>query len=94
MKKLVALLLVVLMLVGFTSCSEKPDLKYVTDKGTLVVGITDFEPMDYLKDGKWTGFDAELARLVGKELGVKVKFQEIDWSKKETELAAKTIDCI
>ena len=23
------------------------DLEYVKDKGTLVVGITDFEPMDY-----------------------------------------------
>ena len=27
--------------------SEESDIAYVKDKGTLVVGITDFEPMDY-----------------------------------------------
>ena len=33
------------------------DLEYVKDKGTLVVGITDFEPMDYKDDnGNWIGF--------------------------------------
>lgn len=38
------------------------DLAYVKEKGKLVVGITNFEPMDYKdEDGKWIGFDADLA---------------------------------
>ena len=35
------------------------DMEYVLEKGTLVVGITNFEPMDYMDDsGEWIGFDA------------------------------------
>ena len=107
MKKIIALLLAVSMLaVCFASCggndssttsngsNADSDLAYIQDKGTLIVGITDFEPMDYMDNGDWTGFDAELARLVGKKLGVTVQFQEINWKMKETELASKAIDCI
>ena len=45
------------------------DLEYVKDKGTLVVGITDFEPMDYKDDnGNWIGFDADMASAFAEEL--------------------------
>lgn len=98
MKKIISLILAaLLMLTVFAGCGEKKnesDLEYIKEKGTLVVGITDYEPMDFEVDGKWTGFDAELAKLVAKELGVEVEFQLIEWTKKEGELAAKTIDCI
>lgn len=71
------------------------DLAYIQDKGTLVVGVTIFEPLDFIDDnGAWTGFDAEVAMAVAAKLGVDVKFQEISWEAKETELAAKHIDCI
>lgn len=43
---------------------------------------------------KLVGFDVELARAVGDELGVKVDFQLISWSNKEIELKGKTIDLI
>ena len=71
------------------------DLAYVTNKGTLVVGITDFEPMDY-KDanGEWIGFDADMAKAFAKVLGVEVEFVEIDWDNKVLELDGKTVDCI
>ncbi len=103
MKKLLVLLLTFMMMITITACGSKPteptkeetDLEYITKKGTMIVGITDFEPMDFLdENGKWIGFDAELAELVGKELNVEVIFQLIQWSSKETELAGKTIDCI
>lgn len=70
------------------------DLAYVQGKGNIVVGVTDFEPMDYIVNGEWTGFDAELALKVGEVLGVDVVFQEISWDMKETELSGKTIDVI
>ena len=42
------------------------DKAYVQDKGTLVVGITNFEPMDYQDDkGAWIGFDADMAKAFG-----------------------------
>ena len=41
------------------------DLASVQNKGTLVVGITDFAPMDYRAEGsdEWIGFDADMAKL-------------------------------
>lgn len=71
------------------------DLQGILDRGVLVVGITDFAPMDYKDDnGEWIGFDADLARLFAKDLGVDVEFQEIDWDNKILELNAGTVDCI
>lgn len=71
------------------------DMAYVQEKGTLVVGITDFEPMDYKDEsGEWIGFDADMAKGFAESLGVEVEFVEIDWDNKIMELEGKTIDCV
>ena len=71
------------------------DLAYVQDKGVLVVGITDFEPMDYKDaDGNWIGFDADMAQAFAESLGVDVEFVEIDWDNKVLELDSQAIDCV
>ena len=71
------------------------DLAYVKDKGVLVVGITDFAPMDYKNEaGEWIGFDADMAKGFAEKLGVEVEFVEIDWDNKILELDGKTVDCI
>lgn len=71
------------------------DLAYVKDKGTLVVGITNFEPMDYQDaGGQWIGFDADMAKAFAASLGVEVEFIEITWDYKVFELEAKNIDCV
>lgn len=78
-----------------STASDKSDLDYVKDKGTLVVGITEFEPMDYKDDdGNWIGFDADMATAFAEGLGVDVEFVEIDWDNKIMELDGKTIDCV
>ncbi len=74
---------------------EESDLDYIQSKGTLVVGITDFEPMDYQDEsGEWIGFDADMARKFAESIEVDVEFQEIDWDNKILELDGKTIDCV
>ena len=72
------------------------DLAFVQNNGKLVVGITDYAPMDYKDDnGEWTGFDAEFARLFAEELGVECEFFVLaDWGKKIFELDSKNIDCV
>ncbi|MBQ7340610.1 MAG: transporter substrate-binding domain-containing protein [Oscillospiraceae bacterium] len=72
------------------------DMADVIANGKLVVGITEYEPMDYLdENNEWTGFDAEFARLFAEELGVDCEFFVLgDWGKKFFELDAKTIDCV
>ena len=78
-----------------TAENTDSDLAYVKDKGTLVVGITDFEPMDYQdENGNWIGFDADLASAFAESLGVDVEFVEIDWDNKILELDGKPIDCV
>lgn len=75
--------------------AAESDLAYVQGKGTLVVGITAFAPMDYEDtNGEWIGFDADLAKLFAESLGVSVEFQEITWDYKVEELNSKAIDCV
>lgn len=77
------------------STSGDSDVDYIKNKGNLIVGVTDFAPMDYKDDsGNWIGFDAELAGKVADDLGVDVKFVEIDWDSKILELQNKSIDVV
>lgn len=78
-----------------TVADAADDLAYVTGKGTLIVGVTDFAPMDS-KDasGEWVGFDADMAKEFAEYLGVGVEFVEIDWDNKILELNNKNIDCV
>ncbi|MBQ6776265.1 MAG: transporter substrate-binding domain-containing protein [Synergistaceae bacterium] len=94
MKKIFVLALVLAM--ALCSCAyAESDMEYVKGKGVLVVGITDFQPMDYKNEnGEWIGFDADLAKAFAESLGVKVEFQEIEWNNKILELNGKNIDCV
>lgn len=75
--------------------AAESDLEYVKANGKLVVGITDFAPMDYKDDnGEWIGFDADMAKAFAESLGVEAEFVEIDWDNKILELDGKTIDCV
>ena len=90
MKKFLALILAALMIcctLSFVGCQEKSD--------KLLIGVTVYEPMNYLDDnGDWTGFDTEFALAVAEKLGTEVEFKEIDWGKKFVLLDSNQIDCI
>ena len=71
------------------------DMEYVLEKGTLLVGITNFEPMDYMdENGEWIGFDADLANAFAESLGIEAEFVEIEWDSKIMELDSRAIDCV
>ena len=75
--------------------SGESDYEYIKNKGTFIVGITDYKPMDYLdENGEWIGVDADYTREVASRLGLNVEFLEIDWGQKEMALQTKQIDCI
>jgi len=110
MKKLLALIMAMTMMFSVTACggskdanaggtegdsAVQTDMEYVKEKGTLVVGITEFAPMDYKdENNEWIGFDAELAKEFAEHIGVDVEFVLIDWNNKIFELDGKTIDCV
>jgi polar amino acid transport system substrate-binding protein len=76
---------------------EQPadDLAYLQDKGNIIIGITEYEPMNYYDEsGKLVGFDTEFAEAACAKLGLAPEFVIINWDTKEIELAAKNIDCI
>lgn len=100
MKKKIITIVAIVALVAvlaacLTACNKKSDWEYIEDKGTLVIGYTLINPLNYEdKDGNLIGFETEFATAVCEELGVKPVFQPIVWDSKIIELNAKNIDCI
>lgn len=103
-KKLMSLVLVLIVAFALVACSgakeanksqNESDLSYVKSTGRLIIGYTNYAPMNYTdENGEFTGFDTELAILVCEKLGLEPEFVEIIWDTKEVELNAKSIDCI
>ncbi len=99
MKKLLALVLAVVMMLGIGSVAlaeTTTSLDAVTTAGVLKVGVDSaFAPMTFKDaDGNYVGYDIELAIAVAAKLGVAVEFVEVDWSNLEAALADGTIDCV
>jgi polar amino acid transport system substrate-binding protein len=99
MKKILCLLLTVVTAFSLCACGapkgEMTDSQYVQEKGTLIVGVTDFNPMDYKdENGEWIGFDADMAKAFAKSLGVEAEIVEIDWDNKILEINNKSVDCL
>lgn len=79
----------------YEAAASDSDVEYIKGKGSFIVGITDFAPMDYKDDaGNWIGFDADMAVKVADAMGVSVEFVEIDWDNKILELDSKNIDAV
>lgn len=105
MKKFIMIMSLVMALALFAGCTPagntptgdtaKGDYDVIKNAGQMIIGITEYEPMNYYDaDGKLIGFDTEYAEAVCEILGVEAEFRVINWKTKETELAAGNIDCI
>ncbi len=96
MKKILTLVLALVMCASLVGCGDSDsDTAKIKEKGKLIVGITEFEPMDYKDDsGNWIGFDADMATKFAEKLGVTAEFSLIDWDNKALELDAGSIDCV
>ena len=96
--KAVGCILAAVSVFSLAACNNNADSdkKNIQDAGKIIVGITDYAPMDYKdENGKWIGFDAELAEMFAKTLDVTCEFVEIvDWNNKVAEINSKEIDLI
>ena len=97
---LLLLILPVMLLSGCENVTQRANTqdtwKQIQRRGKVVIGLDDsFVPMGFReKNGKLVGYDIDLAKAVFKQYGIKVDFQTIDWSMKETELKNGTIDLL
>lgn len=92
---------VVLLLLGLTACSHaSPDtLQGKADDGALTIGIRFDQPglAEHTLDGRFVGFDVEVAKFVAGRLGVKP--EDIDWREttsatRETDLTSGRVDLV
>lgn len=81
--------------------ADNTELEYIAKKGKVVIGFTLNAPMALGEGDKTTGgFDTDLAKAVFAKIGetsgynISVEFKLIEWSNKESEMQAKTIDCV
>lgn len=81
--------------------ADNTELDYIKNKGKIVIGFTLNAPMALGEGDKTTGgFDTDLAKAVFAKISekvgktIEVEFKLIDWGKKESEMEAKTIDCV
>ena len=77
MKKL--LIVIMMAVFGIVSCGNKNEVKKDTKK--LVVGTDGvFPPFGYIENGELVGFDIDLIKQIGKDLGyeIEMKVQPFD----------------
>jgi polar amino acid transport system substrate-binding protein len=98
MKKVVFIfvLVSVLALVSGTIASAGPVMDRILQKGELVVGTTGTQPPlnATTKTGKIIGLDADISRLIAKNLGVKVRFVTMPFGKLLPALEAGKVDMV
>ncbi|WP_250674590.1 amino acid ABC transporter substrate-binding protein [Paraclostridium ghonii] len=90
------LLLILLSIFLLAGCYKSSGDPQKHNKNTVVIGYDNtFVPMGFLDDkGVPSGFDIDLAKEVFSRLNMDVKFQNIDWSMKDTELNSGNIDVL
>lgn len=96
MKKLITLLMAAVMTLTFVGCGTNNNSDNSTQASSekMVIGYTVYEPMNYMENGKLTGFDTEFAEAVCEKLGMTPEFVEINWDTKFVTLNSNKIDCI
>ncbi len=95
MKRLATIILVITAVLSIVAgCSNSKSTEKEDD--TLVIGIDDkFAPMGFRdENNEIVGFDIDYAKAAAEKMGMKVKFQPIDWKTKESELSSGRIDLI
>ena len=99
-KKIACFLLAVFAILTITGCGstakKENEVDAIKKKGKIVVGTaTGYYPFEMAdKEGKLVGFDIDVAKALGKHLGVEVEFQNYAFSGLVPALQAKKIDVV
>jgi polar amino acid transport system substrate-binding protein len=77
-------------------CGQRPTLETVLERGVLIVGTEpEFPPFESKNEkGEIVGFDMDMARELAKDLGVKLRVEEMPFETLPTALRGGQIDLI
>ena len=91
MKKIIALILALIMILTLCACGKKK-----TEEFTFTMGIdAEYPPFSYIADdGSYSGFDVEICRAACEYLGWKFEVFGVNWDEKLVQLDAKECDCV
>ena len=96
-KSIIVLILTTLLVFSFTAIAPADaSLDSIVKKGELVVGITGTQPPlnATTKAGAVIGFDADIAKLIAMNMGVKIKFSKMPFSELLPALESGKVDMI
>jgi len=97
MRKTIVLVLVSAILLTMVSvCMAGKKMDDIIKKGELVVGVTGTQPPLNVtdKNGQIIGFDADIAKLIASNMGVKIKFSSMPFPELLPALKAGKVDMI
>ena len=108
MKKIIILLIVLIVgvlgyfgyknldLLGLKKAPNGPTVEKIIQRGTLIVGTdATYPPLESIgENGEIVGFDVDLAKEIGKQMGVEVKLVDISFDNIFTRLEKGDIDMI
>ncbi len=97
MTKVISLVLALVMCLALCACGQKDSGDTAADgKKTFVMGVDpEYPPFSYLgDDGKYTGFDVEIAQAACDLLGWDLQVFGVNWDQKLVQLDAKECDCV
>lgn len=78
-----------------TEAAQADTLAKIKAEGTLVVATQmAYPPFDFIDNGSYAGVDKDLLDEVGKELGVKMVYQDLPWTSVLSGLDAKKFDFV
>ena len=97
MTKVISLALALVMCLALCACGQKDSGNTAADgKRTFIMGVDpEYPPFSYLgDDGKYTGFDVEIAQAACDLLGWDLQVFGVNWDQKLVQLDAKECDCV
>ena len=78
MKKIIALVLALCMVLDLAACGGKTN---TAEEGKLIMATNaQFPPYEYYEGDKIIGIDAEIAELIAKELGMELEITDMDFN--------------
>ena len=96
MTKVISLALALVMCLALCACGKGESKDTAGDKKTFIMGVDpEYPPFSYLgDDGKYTGFDVEIAQAACDLLGWDLQVFGVNWDQKLVQLDAKECDCV